>query len=640
MSKTDYSTYTPSKDERYWLDKAVSHYRTASDFWRPWIDWNRVLSRDYDMEMEFVREGTKILYPFRSQVFSPLVYQAVEILVPIIVSMILDHDPPFSAVAGRTGQDPAVVKKSEDLLAYQLRNRGFKIQMIHAIQQIVKIGSQIFRTRWAYESEYVTDRKTENYLGIPSKIKETRRQVLTYDGPDVVRIPFYRFFPDPFTPPCELQKAAYVCEEDVMSWERFIKDAGYFKYDNVDYVEYQVKNKQDSEKRTGSGRQQGEQDERAFAGDEYASDVRLIYHFDKQDVDTVALIPGSIDTGGILLKHWSFDEKCRNGKYPYHAAFNRVHLDSGRESGVDAEADCKPGGFYPPGSIQPIHGLQRAHNTTLNQRLDDATLKLRNPLLVKKGAILDINKLADGWIQNPIMEYDDATGSKAGDLFYQIKFADAFGSGWADQEQRIRDLVDDALGIQEAIKGEGDPTNRTARGYMQATANSMRRISLAVYIITKLGLEPMLTDMSDMNADLISPQTLYQVFGDPTPLYISPEEVVRGLAYTIRTVPPYSKQLMAQAAAEILPFLERYAPYAKTKRPIEIFLENQEWLENAEEIIPKNFPDLDFAQIAQFRQAMLSPAAPGLGVNPNVRSNQGGDLGFDTEAEARLPVPA
>jgi hypothetical protein len=480
-------------------------------------------------------------------------------------------------------------------------------------------------------------------LGIPSKVNEARRQVVSYDGPDSVRIPFYRFFIDPYTPPCCLQKAAYMCEESVQSWDDFLKEAEYFGYDNVKYVEYQVKDKQNveyqvkdkqnAEKRMGSGRQQGEQDSRSFEGDDYAGDVRKILYWDKQDVIVSALIPGARDSGGILLKRWAFEDRCPSGDFPYYAAFNHIHIDSGRESGADAEADEKPGGFYPPGDIRPIHGLQQVHNTTWNQRVDQVTLGLRNPILTQKGAILDIDKLADGWIQNPIMEYDNPMGRGVNELFYQVKFQDTFGSSWAEQEHRIKELVDDVSGTMEAIKGEGDPNNQTKGGYMQAATNAMRRISFKVYILTKLGLEPMLTAMSDMNCDLISSETLYYVFGDPTPLYINPEEVVRGLAYSIRTVPPYSKQLMAEAAVSVLPILEKYAPYAKTKRPIEMFLENQEWLENAEEIIPKNAPDLDFNQIKQLQIAMMAPPNP-IGTNVPAQ-NRGNPPAIDIDAESR-----
>lgn len=648
VDKGDWQNYDPSEADQKYLLKATRRFGIASSYWQSWIDWNRSLLLDYDMEFDLLRDKKgNVIYPFRSRIFSPLSREKIDVMVPLVVSMILDHDPPFTAVAGHPGQDPRKVKKTEALLAYQLRNRGFKEDVIHIVQQVLKMGSQIVRLRWRYEAKYITRRYTREFLGIPLGVDKKRELVLSYNGPDFVRVPFYRFFIDPNTPPCELQRAQYICEENVLSWNDFLDDAEYLGYENLEYVEAAVSDPRRQDEKgppKGTGPQKGSQDSRDIPGDEYARDVRVLYYYDHTDVITVAMVPGRT-TGGILLKREAFAEKCPNLEYPYVAIFETVHADKGAEAGSDAATANRPGGFYPTGELAPLHGLQRAHNATINQRIDNVTLGLRAPMIVMGNALEDEEKLALGWIQNPVMHARAQAGMSLDQIIRFVQFPDMFGAGWAQQEQTISAMAVKASHTYDTMAGNEDPKNQTAAGIMQLTSNAMKPMLLKVFIMTKLGFEKLLTAMSDMNSEMIDPLTEAYATGEDEAIYINPEEVVMGLAYSIRTVPPYNKQLMALNAQELAPQFEKYYPLASAKRFMEIIAENQEWLENAEELIPKYAPDLNFLQVKMLAEGIplevvlgrvQAPiAAGGEMAAPNMQGG-GGAIPPEMDAEAEV----
>jgi hypothetical protein len=642
MAMITRSTYNPGQGELAYINKANTRIRDAAAFWRNTYDWWRILLRNYDMEYDLVRDSEgNIVYPYASRVFAPFTFEKMEIEIPLIVSMTLDHDPPFAAVKGRPGQDEEGVKRTEALLTYQLRNRGFKPDMIRAIQQIVKIGNQIFRIRWRQEKQRITDRWTESYLGIESGIGKEQREVIAYDGPDFYLLPFYRFHIDPYTPPCDLQKARYLGYEDVLTWEDFLSEAKYLEYENVKFVEAAVfssDTKPDSVNQSGGTLEQTDIDERVLPGDAYAHDVHLYYYWDRKDIITTAKVGGG---AGILLKRDRFEDKCGNGKYPFYALFNRIHTDKGVEASTDAQADHHPGGFYPPGDLQPLHGVQAAINTTINQRIDNVTLGLRNPIIIRSGALEDEYKLAEGWTQNPILHLQgELQGHRISEVLEQIKFQDMFGASWSNQMDKLEEWGDRALGTFESVRGQSSPAVKTATGFMQATQNAVKRMALKVYIMTTMGLAEMLTDMSDMNADLIGPRTRYYVTGSSEPLFINPEEVVRGVAYTIRTIPPYSKQLMSEQAMQAIPILSQYYPYANVKRLVETWLEGQEWLENVEEIIPKEAPQMNFLQLRAILagNAMMPEMFGAGGPGANREGKREGAIGESPELDAAKEI--
>jgi hypothetical protein len=161
----------------------------------------------------------------------------------------------------------------------------------------------------------------------------------------------------------------------------------------------------------------------------------------------------------------------------------------------------------------------------------------------------------------------------------------------------LMEMADRSLGVHDVITGQSNPQNITATGVMQETANAMKRFMLKTFILTKMGFEQLLTAMSDMNADLIDPQTVAYVTGDPTPIVINPEEVVRGCNFVIRTAPFYSKQLASDAMLKLLPIAMKAYPHTLMKRALEIIFENQEYIEDVSEVIPKDAPEMTALEV-------------------------------------------
>lgn len=597
--------YEPSEQDQRFINKVITRKQIAEDYWSPYFDHLRVLLRDYDMEFKFYRDSQgNVKWPSASRVFSPHAFQMIEIEVPLMVSMLLDHDPPFAAVDDKPGEDPASVKQTELLLVYQLRNRGFKVDMIKAIQQIAKIGHQHLKLKWRLEKEIHSKRVTERFYDIPIGMRVEEEEFIAYDGPDWDNVPFYRLFIDPATPPCELQKAGYIIEEDILLWEDFLSDAENYDYDNVDAVRDQVFSPKDShsqeEPAAGGTIEKANEDMRDIPQDEYAHQVKIDYYYDREDIIFVATVKGA-GSPTILLKREKFLDIHPNGKYPYHGLYERYHMDQGMEASVDTGEDKRTGGYYPKGDLDPIHGVQAAINTTINQSIDAVTQGLRMPMLIMEGAWVDEELLAEGWIEHPIIHVRQMSGHRPRDTFEQIKMINTFGPAAVNQIQMLEQWGTEALGNFESVSGQGDKNIETATAFMQATANSMKRSALKVFIISR-GIEEMLTEMSDMNAEKIGPETVFYVTGDPQPYSVDPEQVIRGVAFSIRTIPPYSKALIAKQSLDMMTVMERYYPFANAKRLAEIYAENQEWITDPREIIPKDAPDISYLELRQVNQ--------------------------------------
>lgn len=625
--------------EQALVHKAVTRLNQAAAYWDSSFQWWRTLLRNYNMEYEFLRDQEeRVLYPYASQVFAPSSYEQIEVLVPLVTGMVLDHDPPFAAVKDQPGEDQRRVKNAEQLLIYQLRHRGFKREMIHAIQQTIKIGHQVLRVYWRKEKRRVRNFKPTNLLGVRIDELAVEQEEIVYDGPDFYRIPFYNFYIDPQTPPCDLQRARYLGYDDLKTLEEFLRDADYLGYDNVAQVKeallgQQKGNPPAQEPILGGSSPQTMYDERATPADDYAQDLLMRYYWDHKEVLTLALPAGSSGQG-ILVKREKFEDAHADGKYPFVGIYNRVHTDAGVESSRDATADYHPGGFYPFGDLHPLHGLQQATNTSINQRIDNVTAGLRLPLLVLGDALEDEEKLALGWTQNPILHLrSDLQGRTIGEVVQQLRLADMFGGGWGQQMSRLDDWTVRTTGTFESLRGQSEPNLRTASAFLQANSNAMRRVGLKVYIICTMGIAEMLTMMNDLNADLLAPDTVYYVGGDSLPNYLSQSDIARGVSFSIRTIPPYSKALVSQQAVEAIKLLQEYYPWANLKRLVEMWMEGQDWIENADEIIPREAPDINFLDL---KEALLAPPPAPTGPASTGVQSENPTEGMDAAMEAAL----
>jgi len=602
------------------VERVLTRYGISSGYWEPLFSHWRALLRNYyqELKLKVDSETGKKRWPYRSKLFTPATFEKSETILPHLIDATFSKDPFFMVTAAPKDyagiRDPMMrefmrqkhrenVKKTEILLAYQLRERGFRNDAVSIFQQTHMLGTQILRLKWAYESHYLTQRQTVYENGIPVGVSKNRVLKETYDGPDWVKVPFYNFFIDPYTPPQDLQKARYVEEEIVQSWDDFMEDAKYFGYKNLSEARRLVSK--------GTSRLTAN-DERGIQDDPYSKDISIIYYHDKQYVLHVAIPPGTPGAGGVLLKKQPFEEACSNGKYPYIGFHIRTGVDQGVETGGDAVADYKPGGFYPMGDLYPLHQLQAAENTSINMRMDGLALGLNPPIIIAGEGLEDEENLAYGYYPGQIVHAKSDAGIPLSQMIWQVPITDNYGQSYVHHMNHLEDKKDRALGVHDTISGKTDAKNRTATGTMVLTENAMKRFSLKAFILVKGGLEQLLRQMSEMNAELIDPDTAAYAIGSDEPVYVNPEEVVRGASFNIRVAPFYSKQYIADNILAIFQPLMETMPFADLNAMWRIYFDNAEWIEDASAILPDDAPRVtpfDIQQATYMRQMEMQQMA-------------------------------
>ena len=582
------------------IRKILHRFNLSRSYWEPTFHYWRKLLRDYRQELKLARdENGNILYPYRSKVFPPLTFEKMEVIVPLIVDAIFARDPFFTVSRNRGSHNQGDLEKTKILMDWQLRVRNFKSKMEEAIQECVMLGNKIIRMRWCYEAEWFDKRETVFEMGIPVGVDMRRQLEEVYEGPDIDLIPFYRFFIDPRTPPGQLQKAGWMVEEVIkQDWE-FKIDAKYLKYENLDKLE-------DFTFRSNTVK--GELDNRKVQSDEYARDVRILLYHDHDQVVHLAVSPGAASSG-VILKRQELAEVQPNLKFPYYVLQSRMNVDDGEESSGDMDADYHPSSFYSMGSIHPIHGLQMMQATMFNQRADSIALSMNPPLFAISSALEDEEELGNGYRPGQIIHIMEDMGIPAREAVFPLQFQDSFGPGYTRQFETILMLADRALGAEATVAGYQDPTNTTATGIMQKTANAMKRFGRSVGVIAGRGIEPILNDWSDMNARFMDADTMAYVTGSPDVVYIGPEDIVRGCNFSIRVMPFYYRQLLSDSLIKLLPVLTKLMPFMNLTAAVRTILENQEGVENVDDLLPPILPPITPFMLSQLEALMQIQAA-------------------------------
>jgi hypothetical protein len=139
------------------------------------------------------------------------------------------------------------------------------------------------------------------------------------------------------------------------------------------------------------------------------------------------------------------------------------------------------------------------------------------------------------------------------------------------------------------------------------------------------------------------------VTGSQQPLFVNPEDIIRGAVVTIRLAPFYSKRLQQESLLKLAPILMKMNPFINVKELSLAILRNDEYIEEPSLIMPDNIPDytpldlmnqqLLFGLRAQMMQSMI-PGGQGqsnvdMGIKqlPSQPKEKPGVYNFDTLKE-------
>ena len=626
------SKETESDKEARLISKVLDRYFTASSFWNQYYYGpSRVLLRDYRMELKLVRDEKtgEIKYPHRSKVFPPIAFEECEIIAPQVIDSILSKRPFFDVTRRRGHPNIGDARKSKILLEYQLDQRDFASVMANCLNEVVLLGNKVGRLRWVYEAEYFTKRQTIRHLGVPIGVREEQILEETYEGPEFVPIPFYCFHIDPATPPGQLQRAEYLHEERVLPLWEFRSEAEQYKYKNVKEAERYV--------------QRGQMlkptyDEASKGVDSHAENLHMLMYYDHEQVIYLITNEGH-PSNGVIIKQEDLYEKHPDGKFPYFVMQSRTNVDSGSDVDLDDPNPLSaPSGFYCFGELKVCHGMQQAITTTLNQRIDQISLSLNPPFFLTTGALENESDLEYGYEPGRIYRLLESAGLTPNDILKQVEIRDFLGGSWNNQMQLLIDMVHRGAGGQDTVAGRVDARNQTATGIMQLTANAMKRFSRKVGNIVEGGLKPILEAMCDMNARYIDPDTIAYAVGNDEPVFVNPEDIVRGASIVIHLSPFYAKEIVQERLLKTAPILAQLNPFIDLTQLTRMILEYDPHIDNVDKILPENTPPVTpFMMKTMFGllQAQLQISG---GQSPGINIKQPQNKNYTPESDAEQNV--
>ena len=606
----------------------LDRYEAGLGYWQPQFDYKRSLMRDYRQELKLVidPDTNKPLWPHRAKIFTPDTYEKACTVVPSVMSAIFGRENFFTVTRRKGRRFQGDVDLTRQVLEFQTEERNLRGQMWRVIPETVLLGDKITRPRWIREKQLFEERKKAYDLGVPIGV-EAVDEAEVYEGPDLVRIPFYRFIIDPDTPPCELQEASWIIEEDILPEWKFLIWAEAEEWGD------KTRREQILEASRSKGSRQSGAQATAQPSDEWGRYAHLLYYWDHERYGVIA-VDGSVPAGGYVLKDKPFHKICPSGKYPHIPFYARFNIDEGVETGEDAVADYHPSGFHPPGLLHPMHQLQQVQNTQFCQRQDQINLSMGPPVVLASGALEDEAELEFGYEPNMILHTAARSGVDISKILHQLQLFDFIGAGYHDNVKLVLDYFSRVSGANDIISGKFDEANPTATAALQLTSNSHVRFSSDVEMITRNGLEPLLESWIELNARYLDADTVLYITDDEMAqqVFVNPEDIVRGALVRVRTMPHYVRQLGQAEMMRKAPLIAQMHPFVNLTEMTRQILESDDYFEGIDNILPKDTPpvrpvDLPIIQaLAQVQAKMqaMGMAGPMAGMGAGGMLPQGG----------------
>ncbi len=632
LSIIDLGSNVPAHSE---LKESIQRYESASRYWHPKIDYNRKLMRTYRQEMQLSTDQYgHTLYPFRSKLFMPEAFHLCETAFVNISEAIFVKDDFVSISPGRGQIDVQSAFKTERILKQQLRARNFKANISPILLQTVLLGSAEIRTTWVYETRLENQIRYRRKFGYIVGIDEFQNEVEIYDGPDFYPVPFYCFFPDPYTKPGRLETAEYITEEIVQPYADFMADAEYFGYisEGIDWVKEQF---------TKGVTVKAQYDERGQpSSDDEQRRVRLILCHDHDKVVYTASTAGSNE--GAVVRICDLSDVSPSGKYPYCSYQLRPTIDEGVSNTSDTPEEYFPGGFFPLGELHSLQDLNESINALINMRYDVALIGMNPPWVMRSGSLKDETILEDGMTPGRIVMTEDDYGRSLHETIQQVSISDFMGPAFNNLREYLIDTEKRASGVEDAIAGRIDPANRTATGVMQTTTNAAHKFLHKAKNIVNSGMIEHLMRYNELNAKYLSPDTELYLTGRPDlpPAYVSAEDIIRGCNFVIKPSAIINRMILSRMIVEFMPWLLRY-PKTNTSALFRTLVENlEEIFDDPSLIIPDEDQPIIAAQIQMFvneqAQKMKETRGGNAGSNINLFNANQTDSGAEVQGSAGM----
>lgn len=440
MNATDKSTLTveePVDSKKDMLNCVLKDFEAARSAREEYeADWDAY----FDKYMCHLRSGK---YPWRSKVFDPETYAAIETIHPRILNTIFGA-PEVFGVKPTNQEDVELAQNTEKLLNYQADRMDCYQVSGEIIKDALIYGTGHGKLYWAreFEPRYKEDETIEQVIneetGLPEfqlKLTPKKEFVLVYDNPRLDRVDPKAIYVDPLA--CGVDDARFIVHRFHRTLDHLKKKELEGFYKNVADIPAQTNAGDTSDSRdTTTKSTSRETVEFSKPG---LADVELLEYWGKYDID---------DCG--------YMEECcitvANRKTIIRADYNK--FPGGQKPFIRFTPVPIPGKYWGLSVIAPISDIQDALNDRTNQVADNINL-LINPMYLKsRWADIDEDQLVSR--PSGFIDVDDINNS-----IKRLDTGDVIGSVFPEIG-RLEGKIQKALGTYDVAVGAMPARQETA----------------------------------------------------------------------------------------------------------------------------------------------------------------------------------
>ena len=391
-------------------------------------------------------------FPYRSRVFDPKSFAAIEKIVPRMVA-----NRPRGEFRPREAGDITAVKIVGELFDYDWERARMFLKLVNLVKPTMIFGTGIGRIPWRFERRKI--RYSEpliSFRSIQIGKTEKSKMKIVYDGPDFENCNLYDCYPDPQA--TNFDDARWFLHKTFPTINELekINDTGSEKasYKNLSQLKELIK------EGTGTGDDTYRTKSRSISGaSDYTAKDKTLDQFEMVTMYTPERWVSIASKYNLLLR--DIPNPYYHGNIPF------VKL-------VDYPL---PNEWFGLGEIEPIERLQRGINAVINQRLDNVNQILNTGWKVDTTAGVDLSSL----VSRPGM----IVKTRRMDGVQRIEVPDVTGSAFADTYTFLQASLVDALGIQDYTVRTGQTTpsgQKTATGLRQMQEEANARFKLKIQI--------------------------------------------------------------------------------------------------------------------------------------------------------------
>lgn len=396
-------------------------------------------------------------YPWQSTVFVPQTYSTVETIVPRILDAIFAEQRPVG-VEPFGAEDVLNAEIIEELLNYQIKRIGLR-PFVSTIKDCVMYGTGIIKVGWRVDEKVITAKKDDvnQYILTGSPTKTEKDVVKVYDGPELIPVDLFEFFPDPEA--VDIEDARYIIE-------RFYKPRKYLKelekqgiYKNIDDIPQQGANLKERDERQAN-----------------INFHNPINNNEMEDNDVIELLELWTDERVITLanKHTII----RNEINPYW---------DGVKPYVKMVLVPVQNEFYGIGAIEPMQYLQHELNDKRNQRLDNVNMSMNRMWMWNTSYHLPNGTASLISRPHGIIPVEGMVGDDVRRALRPLDIPDVTQSSYVEEDIIKRD-IQIATGVNDYFAGNSAPDsrlNKTATGISLTLAQAQARFKYSIDLISE-----------------------------------------------------------------------------------------------------------------------------------------------------------